>query len=303
MLHPGGLKALLLSFCIIFSAFTTLSVANTVSLKRAMKAKMINVDAISTGGASRKSIRLQMTNNTDKELIVNVDPGLIFSPQDTVYQDLVLLGSETLVLAPSERKNIDLQTFCGKFYGRGPIPNLKYDFHKQGDSNMVKMLVYAKNNNIPIPVIQRAVWTFTNGKCLNTVYDSYWSRQSEDLVGYIASMKKMTMPEFYTEYKIQDRAGELMCASGHSKVYATIHWDNGASRNVYVIVYKQNGEIYKTIEADRIIDSRGSTVQVEFDSNRDPDGTYAVRAHDENGRVLDQKVVMVGTRECDMPKM
>ena len=124
-----------------------------------------------------------------------------------------------------------------------------------------------------------------------------------DLVGYIASMKKMTMPEFYTEYKIQDRAGELMCASGHSKVYATIHWDNGASRNVYVIVYKQNGEIYKTIEADRIIDSRGSTVQVEFDSNRDPDGTYAVRAHDENGRVLDQKVVMVGTRECDMPKM
>ncbi len=287
----------LLGYC---SCYCSRVVANDISLKKAMNSKRITLNAISNGGASGKSIKLQLTNNTAEDITIDVDPALIFVPEDTVLQNLVLLGNETLVLKANSKSDVDLQTFCGKSYGHCPRKNVAYHYWKQGDSNMIKVLTYARQNNIAIPVIQRAVWTFTNGHCLNTVYLHEYIRMSEDLVKYMASLRKIRVPDIFMEYNTAESPNEAVLVPGDQKVYVNIHWTDEGYRHMYLTVYKENGEIYKNIEADRVIDKYGYTVVVQFDPHRDPKGTYIVRLYDDARKVWNQKIVVVGPHPCDM---
>ena len=257
---------------------------------------------MSLGGyLGSKNIKLNLTNNTAKEITVDIDPALIFVPEDTLYQDLVLLGNETIVLAPSAQQDVSLQAFCGKSYARGPRSGLRYSFKKQGDTNMVKTLTYIKENNIDVHLAQCAVWTFTNGHCLSTVYSHDKIRMSEDLIKYIASIRKLRVPEYYMEYQLDNTAGRPVLAYGKEKVYVTMHWgiDDGY-RHMHLTIYKENGEIYKTIGADQVIDKYGYTVTVRFDPKVDPKGLYSVTLHDDAGKVWDKKKVIIGANACDL---
>jgi len=279
------------------------SVANTgrVSLKKAMLAKSITVNAVSLGGyLGTKNLKLTLTNNTDKELNVDIEPGLIFKPDDTAYQDLVVLGDEHIALAPAAHQDISLQAFCGKSYARGPLRGMNFTFRKQGDSNMVKTLAYIKANNVPPQLAQYAVWTFTNAHCLNTVYDYQQVKTSEGLIRYIATLRKLPVPEFYTQYKLDSTENRPVIAAGKEKVYVTMHWGNTGYKHMYLTVFKADGSRYKEVEADQVIDKDGYTVVVQFDPKVDPPGNYTVQLHDEYNVVWSQKVVNVGTRACDL---
>ena len=272
-----------------------------VSLKKAMLAKTVTVNAVSLGGyLGSKNLKLTLTNNTDKELNVDIEPGLIFKPDDTAYQDLVVLGDEHLALAPAASQDVSLQAFCGKSYARGPLKGMNFTFRKQGDSNMVKTLTYIKANSIPPQLAQYAVWTFTNGHCLNTVYDYQHVRMSEELMKYIATIRKLRVPEFYTQYTLDNRSNQPVIAAGKEKVYVTMHWGHTGYKHMYLTVFRENGTKYKEIEADQVIDKDGFTVVVQFDPKMDPAGNYLVQLHDEYNNIWSQKVVNVGARACDL---
>jgi hypothetical protein len=296
-------KNIIILACCICLSFEGRASLNHVSLKRAMMNKTISVNAISLGGRlGSKNIKLSLTNNTTRELTVDIDPALIFAPEDTSFQDLVLPGNETIVLAPSANADVKLQAFCGKSYAKGPYLDLKYHFKKQGDSNMIKTLNYVKANNVDVHLAQYAVWTFTNGRCLNTVYSHNNVRMSEDLMKYMAGLRKQKLPEFYSEDEINSTPGRPVCVPGFEKIYVVMHWGSEAgARNMHLTVYKENGEIYKTIEADREIDKYGSTVNVQFDARVDPAGVYLVKLRDDEGKIWGQKKVAVGIRDCDLP--
>ncbi len=284
--------ALVFSFC---------ASANHMTLKRAMSSKFVAIRAVSTGGYCGKCLKLELANNTKTELELDVDPALIFRPDDSSYQNLVLLGNETIALAPNSCKEITLQTFCGKSYARGPSSGLNYKYWRQGDSGLIKTLTYAKQNTTNMYLVQRAVWTFTNGKCLNTVYSSDNPRMSENLVKYIASLKNSALPEYFVEQELNDQPGQMVLVPNKEKVYVTMHWgaDDGY-RRMRLSIFKADGELYKEIEADQIIDKIGVTVQVTFDPRRDPKGIYYVRLHDDANKIWDQKKIIVGVSDCDM---
>jgi hypothetical protein len=266
-----------------------------------MTSKAITVKALSKGGACGKCIKLDLTNNTDTEFAIAIDPGLIFTPSDDKYQHLVLMGQETIALAPHATSTIDLQTFCGKSYAWGPKPNLGYSYWRQGDSNMVKMLRYANENNISKDLVQRAVWTFTNAHCLNSVYDYRFPQASEAFVAYIAKLKKCSLPDFFMEYGINNISGQPIMTHD-ARIYVTLHWGHEGYRNMYLDIYKANGDHYKRINADRYIDKNGNTVQVEFDPIRDPKGAYNIVLHDDSRKIWDQKQVIVGVDPCNVPR-
>ncbi|MCW3124201.1 MAG: hypothetical protein JWQ38_3693 [Flavipsychrobacter sp.] len=295
------LKKLLLFCCCALICFPGIANTGHISLKRAMISKTISVNATSLGGyLGTKNLKLSLTNNTDKEMTVDIDPGLIFRPADTNYQDLVVMGNESIVLKPSGSEDISLQAFCGKSYARGPMKDMSYRFLKQGDSNMAKTLTYIKTNNIDVHVAQYAVWTFTNGFCLNTVYSHDHVRESEELIAYMAKLKKIKVPEYYMENKLEPTNGLPVIVAGQERVYATMHWGNEGYKHMYLVVLKQDGTRYKQIEADQVIDKYGYTVVVEFNPKVDPAGIYIVQLHDDNHKIWGQKVVTVGIRPCDM---
>ncbi len=293
-------KAFTLLWCLLCITQYSFSATGRVSLKRAMGAKLVSISAVSVGGYCEKSLSVTLTNNTEKEINIDIDPALIFAPADTQYQNLVLLGNEQIVLAPAEQKSITLQTYCGKSYARCPARGITYKYLKQGDSGMIRTLDYVKNRSINNMLAQRAVWTFTNGHCISTIYQHDNPGMSEEFVKYVASLRKTKIPEYFTEYKLNSRANQPVIMTNQEKVYVNLHWGHDGYKHMYVSIFKENGELYKEISADQVIDKNGYRVSVEFDPRRDPKGMYTVQVHDNFKKVWQEKKVVVGANPCDM---
>ncbi len=272
-----------------------------ISLLKGMTSKIITVKAVSTGGYCDKSLTLQLTNNSRDSLKVDIQPGLIFRPEDSSYQDLVVLGNEHIDLTPDKTSDISLQTFCGKSYAHCPFPKQNYHFLKIGDSNLVRTLKYVLANNIPIRLAQNGVWFFTNHHSLAAIYSYDYPRESEDFAKYIAGIMKMKMPDYFIQYKIENRPGQAVISRKQTKLYAQMHWSaSDGFRNMHLVVFNKNGSVYKNIEADQIIDKLGYTVKVEFDPRRDPQGTYYVKVFDDMQKVWDQKTVVIDAGEYEI---
>jgi len=287
---------------VLFFVCTTISVAVRadalhISLKKAMEKHWVSVNALSNGGYCDKSITLEVSNNTNKEMVVDVDPAMIFRPeQDTGAQNLVLLGNESIAIVPCGRTDVQLQTFCGKSYGHSPGPNLCYLYWKQGDSNMIKTLSFVRENSISMHLAQQAVWTFTNGFSLHTVYSSSERKISEAFVAFLAGIKHVPVPAFHMEYKPDSAIGSTHeVIVRNAKVHLNMSWKNdGYDRHMYLVVFKENGDVYKRIEGSQVIDKDGTTVEVEFDPVRDLKGRYVVKLYDDSHKVWDSKKVVVG---------
>ncbi len=271
------------------------------TLKRGIFSKQLVVKATSNGGLWANSLKLSITNTSDKNMSVTVDPGLIFVPDDTLYQNLVTLGSETLAIAPSATVDINLHAYCGKSYAFGPKKNLNYKFWKQGDSVMVKTLGYIKTNQVGNSLAQSAVWMFTNGHCLSTVYDHKEPAASENLIKYIAELKKYKIPEVFTELAQNNRPDQpAILENGATKLFVPIKWKNENVRHMRVTILKENGDIYRKIDGHEEINKDGHTVWVEFNSVNDRKGNYFIELKDESSRVWARKQVTIGYDPCSM---
>ena len=292
----------LLLFCSCICWFcSSFALEKRISLLKAISSKIITVKAVSTGGYCDKSLTLQLTNNSRDSLKVDIQPGLIFRPEDSSYQDLVVLGNEHIDLTPEKSADITLQTFCGKSFAACPLPKLNYRFLRIGDSNLVRTLKYVLANNVPIRLAQYGVWFFTNHHSIASIYSYDYPRESEDFAKYIAGLMKMKLPDYFIQYKTENRPGRAIINRKQTKLYAQMHWAAGDGfRNMHIVVFNKNGSIYKNIEADQIIDKLGYTVKVEFDPTRDPKGSYIVKVFDDAQRIWDQKTVVIDASEYEI---
>lgn len=295
MIKFFNFKLPLILFAVLLGFSSNAKLSRT-SLKRGIFSKQLTVDATSLGGIARSCLKLAITNTTKDTLTVTVDPALIFTAEDTNYQNLVTWGDEVLVIEPSVTKEVDLVAFCGKSYAKCPRPKMKYKFWRQGDTNMVSTMRYAKKNNISPWVTQSAVWTYTNNHPINTVYDYGHPEESQQMVAYIAKQKKLTMPTQYMQLTTHERAGEAVTREDDlRKIYVPIKWKSMAEvRHMYVTVLKENGDVYKRIINNEHISGDEHTVWVEFNSVNDRKGTYYIELKDNNNKVWDKHKVVIG---------
>ena len=264
-----------------------------ISLQGAISTKRITVKATGLGGYCGQCLHLELTNNTDTAWDVKVNPGLIFVPEDTTYQNLVAWGSETVSVAAKSTGEVNVLTFCGKSYAHSPARNLRFNYWKRGDSNLVKTLVYAKKNKITPYVVQDAVWMFTNNHKLCNLYYEKDMAGVGDFVQFLAKIKHEKLPTSFTESMHFTNTNEAVVNRDSVKMVVPMKWNSSADEHVKVTVYKGDGTIYREIPDNKIIDKHGTTVLVVFNPRKDRNGEYRIVARDTQNKIWDQKVVFV----------
>jgi hypothetical protein len=263
-----------------------------ISFKKAMTDKLISVTAVSNGGYCNKGLHLNITNNTRKPLELDIDPALIFSPADSIYQDLAVLGSESIAIAPSGKKEIDVQTFCAKSFAHAPVANIGYKFWKQGDDVMIKVLKYAKDS-ATLGMTQHAVWALTNGHSVSSIYDQNKPEQSKRFMSYVADLKHVKCPDYFTQYHMNNKPGQSICNKKVEKQYVDLRWGY-EHRFMLITIYKEDYSVYKIPQGGDSLDAKGHHLVITFDPKRDPRGHYIVEMKDAENRVWAKKEVVVG---------
>ena len=290
--HTSG-RTYLLIVLALFATASAKAEMDKITLKKALAGKKISMDVKRSDTDFYHSLTLTVTNTTKKPMELEIDPGMIFVPEDTNFQNLVTLGTERTQIEPGATKEVKVADFCGKSYAKGPRPGMKFSFWKQGDSLMIKTLKFARENALPTQLIQHAVWHFTNSHSLRSVYLTWYPNESEKLVKYMADLRHVPVPEYFKVLTTSTRPGEPMIKKDNSRVVVPVHWPSEGYRNRYVTVYRENGDVYKRVEGDRIVDKYGTSLNVEFKSKRDLPGRYKVEARDNNNRIWFEKVVEI----------
>jgi hypothetical protein len=306
-------KILLTTLGILFSGAAQANATKPISLQLAIKSRLVSVTALGTGCYSGQCMNLSVTNLTGKHLNLNVDPAMIFKPVDTNYQNLVVVGDEQIDLQPCEWKTVALQTFCGKSYAHCPSQNLQFNFWKQGDSVMIKTVLFIKQNNYYYQLGQFAIWSLTNHMPLSNIYYAGSPEDSKKFVVFEANLRHLPVPEYYSTYTITSetnttnhyntqshssnrtvRTTNVVAPVRTGKQYVELNFKTDPQRNVYLVIITENGEVYNNNRVIEAITGTDHRIRVMFDESKDNKGRYIVMLRNDDNTILDKKTVVVG---------
>lgn len=283
----------LLPVLFFFLSFAASAGVQDIGLKAAMDKGLIHIEAKATShGFNDKGLSIRLKNKTIQTLRINVEPGLIFQPADTLYQDLVLPGEIMIVLAPNTESATDVQTFCGKSYARAPKSDLLFRFKKQGDSSLIKVLQFINKYALYNDAGQHAVWALTNNSSLDGIYDPMQPVMSNKLVALLVTLTGRPAPEYFKQYRINTEGGEVAFEQRVLKMFALFEWDQQEAMQLVLGIFNEAGDMIQPVENGKLFNRGHYKVSITFEAENVPPGNYYIRLKN-NGTVLQEKTLKI----------
>jgi hypothetical protein len=264
-----------------------------INLSEGMANGLVTVKAWANGnGYHNKSLHMAITNTSDKAIQVVVDPALIFRPDDTTYQDLVLAGTDLIVIKGKGTTEMESQVFCGKSYAHAPARNVNFTFLRSGGEVMAKVMGFINQNKIYDALGQDAIWALTNRHELNGVYDSNRPELSKKLLDFMSAATGWPVPEYYKQYATNPRGSGPVVAPKALKMLANFEWILQAPKKLTLGIYDKDGKMIQPVVENEDFGKGGHRVRVEFEAEGVQAGTYYIRLMD-NTTVMKELAVKV----------
>ena len=288
------LRALFLFACLVLTSSLSSAAPLRLNLKVAMEKHLVDVSAEATQQGYRgKGLRLKITNKSGSQLMLTMDQGLIFSPEEKRQQDLVLAGGETnLFVQPFKDATLDVQTFCAEASDAAPTTGSVYTFSKTGDTQLVQVLQYIKRSYMFDALGQSAVWVITDGYNPATAYDAGRDVQARKLVDFLVSVTGRKADAYFTQYAQSTTPGEPVMQPKPLKIVAQFEQLLDAPRKLTLGVYDEKGTMIQKVFQDQMFGRAGHRFKVEFQSADVAAGRYFIQLK-EGEAVLQETAVRV----------
>lgn len=264
-----------------------------LSLSDAIKKNMITVTAEANGNSYMEhGLMLRIKNNGSLTFMLTMNEGVIFAPDSSTYQPLILAGGEKLFMTALKEDDITVQTFCANSNNLAPVKGLKYSFSRVAGDTLVKILGYIKTNRLYNDMGQSAVWVFTNGHELNSVYDGSNDFVSKKLMDFIVANTGMKTPEYFVQSAINETPGEPVYTPKPLKIFAKYEVELNKPSVLTLGIYNDNNEMVQPVFENRRFGKAGHRFKVDFESENVPPGKYYIRLKDEEN-ILRETMVEV----------
>ncbi len=242
-----------------------------------------------------KGLKLSVNNISKHHLVLTIDPALIFAPNDTSYQDLILMGSEILVVNKGKTNVIEVQTYCAKSDASAPNQDLKFAYQKQGDSAMIQSLAYMKKIVASKELAQRAVWFLLeqNERSLNSVYDSEQPNQSQLLVLFLNKLLNIPIPSYYVETEINTTPNEPAAPPKILRIHLTFEWNQNAEEELNLSIFDSNNKKMDSYFENKKMVTGLYKLNARFETSMYEEGDYTVKLYNNNGKIIKEMTVVL----------
>lgn len=264
-----------------------------MNLSQALQNHVVTVTAEATGNSyMQQGLKLTVKNTGSLNFILVVNQGVTFKATDDKVQPLILAGEETVPLQPLKEASLVVQTFCANSNAMAPAKGQAYRYSGMADDNVVKLLVFLKQNRMFNELGQQAVWMFTNGHNLNSVYDGSNEFASKKLQDFLITLTGQSRPEYYVKTGVNAIAGQAVHNPKTLKIYATFEERLEAAKKLTLGVYNEQGAMVQPVFENRNFGPAGHRFKVEFEAKNVPAGKYYIRLK-EGDAVLRETMVEV----------
>ncbi len=278
--------ALLLIF--IGFSYATIAAIRKINLLEAHKERLVQFDVKRTSYSFKeRGLKLNIHNKSKEPLVIKIDPALIFEPEDSTYQDLVLPGNEMLFVKAESIGTIEVQTYCGKSAALSPGEDLAYNYKKQGDSIMISTFEFAGLIGANADLTQKAVWFLTDiDKNLANVYSPDQDKQSQKLLIFLAKKMGYKIPEYRIESAINSEIGSIASAGKALKLHVDIEWDQPSPEVLSLSIFNDKNQRIASYFEDKMVRKGHVKISASFETYQYPKGDYFIRLYNDIGQII-----------------
>ncbi|MDG1331473.1 MAG: hypothetical protein P8P74_04040 [Crocinitomicaceae bacterium] len=176
----------LLAFALILSVQNAPPAPKELSLDAAIKDGTIHADVVSNGKHSGKSVKLSVTNTTNRKLKIIVPAGTAYVPGDDEEQTLIQLEDDFFVLEPRATKNHMIAAFCTEASDMSPSSGGKFKISTSSNKKLNEAIDYMKDKKIDKMSFQDIVWAITDGHSVSSIQPT--NPQTKNFRTYLANL-------------------------------------------------------------------------------------------------------------------
>lgn len=281
-------QGILLTLSLLFTSAYIWAENKRIFLLEAVEKQMVLYEVTRTQEPfNNKGLKIAVTNTGKEALVVKIDPAMIFAPEDTTYQDLMLPGNDMLYVGPGRTNSIEVQTYCAKSAARSPGHELKFRFKKQGDSSMIKTLDYMRQISVSTDLAQKTVWFLTDDhKDLSNVYENSQQEQSLKMIHFLSKMYAIEIPGYRTERAINTTTDAMARSEEILKLHVRLEWDQPSPETLSLSIFNENNEKVASYFEDMAVRKGRAEITASFETSSYPKGDYYVRVYNDIGNVI-----------------
>tara|TARA_R110000868_G_scaffold334999_3_gene595724 strand:+ start:1359 stop:2216 length:858 start_codon:yes stop_codon:yes gene_type:complete len=168
----------------------------TVSLQEAVNQKLIKLDVHGNTNSPHYSqpIKLTVKNLSNSPFMLNIPNGQRFLTLDHEVQDMLVVKSEQLALAPGIEKSILLNAMCTQKENRGPGENEPYRLGPLAESHLLQVSNKIQELEAYNTIGQYSVWSISNDVGLESIA-GFNDTEAEKLQQFVAKITGKNIPE------------------------------------------------------------------------------------------------------------
>lgn len=269
--------AVILVVSVLFSAFSTNSVATKTDIFDAIKAKTISATLLSNGKHNGNSVDLKITNLTSQTIELIIPAGTKYSTDVEDEQTLIQLEDKFIAFQPKQTYTGKVAAFCTEASDRCPTTASAMKITKNTNPKFTELSEYIKGKAIDKSTFQDAVWAISDDYSVSNI--SAEDQVSKDFRKKVADITGQKNPWFNSPQNVTvDDQGnfnretlliagqlEFMCNKG-----TMVHQD----------IYKANGEA--VLISDKTMQARYGNVTYRFQMQVKgwEKGEYYIKLHD-----------------------
>ncbi|MBL7706988.1 MAG: hypothetical protein JNM21_15680 [Taibaiella sp.] len=281
-------QGILLALMLLLTASHIQAANKRIYLLEAVEKQMVHYSVTRTKASfNSKGLKISITNTGKEALVVKIDPAMIFAPEDTAYQDLMLPGEELLYVGPGHTNVIEVQTYCARSAALSPGSELAFRFKKQGDSSIIKTLDYMRRLAAGQDLAQKIVWFLTDDrKDLSSVYEDGQKEQSLKIIQFLSKLYAIEIPGYRTERGIDTTPGAVALSETVLKLHVRLEWDQPAPETLSLSIFNESNQKIASYFEDMAVRKGHAEITASFETISYPKGNYYVRVYNDIGNIV-----------------
>ncbi|MEQ8908689.1 MAG: hypothetical protein RIC95_05825 [Vicingaceae bacterium] len=167
-----------------------------LTLEEALKKDLIKIEIKGNGSSPHyaQPIKFTAKNLRNAPLNLQVLNGRQFHTLDEGVQDMLLVKSELIVLAPNEEKTIPLSAMCIQKQNRGPSEDEPYTLGAMAHQELLKLSQKIEEMQAYNTLGQYAVWSISNNSGLDQIA-GFDEEEASQLQAYVSEITGRPIPK------------------------------------------------------------------------------------------------------------
>ena len=204
----------------------------------------IEADVTSVGKHSGRSVKLVVTNLTNRKVKVIVPAGTAYVPGEDEEQTLIQLEEDFFVLEPKATKTHLIAAFCTEASDMSPSEGGKFKISTHSNKNLNKAIEYMKDKKIDKKSFQDVVWAITDNHSISNIEAP--NVQTKDFRTFLAELTGQK-DTWYTSPRQHTLDEERRIVSQTTAVQGQIKFPSDGTSIIKQDVVDKNGEVRFTM--------------------------------------------------------